>query len=352
MIRWRLRELTSLIPKQHSGAAMAWTEFLREGVLDWLLDPSDPSVRFWGLQQLDGKTPDDDDVLASRSALMESPCVKAILVAQKAQGHWDDPGDMYLPKYTASTHSLLILSELGAMRTPQIERGMEFVFTCQRDSGHFLMKVPKTDRGRASKMTDGCCLDGNILYYALHFGYLDDPRVQRLIQFLSDDYSKESGGWNCRAFPIDPTKVFPSNCFMGGVKALRGLSRIPNTKRSKRIRGIIKTEAEIILENGIYRYLKNADGSRKDKAGWKRFGFPLFYQADVLEVLDTLTHLGVRDDRMQDAVDLVVGAMGDDGKWLLKHSFNGKMHCDIDVKGQPSKWITLRALRVLKRYYG
>ncbi|UCE09274.1 MAG: hypothetical protein JSW61_09870 [Candidatus Thorarchaeota archaeon] len=331
---------------------MAWTEFLKEGVLDWILDPSDPSVRFWALQYLKGKKTDDKQVTDSQTELMKSPCVKAILGAQKAEGHWDDPNDMYLPKYTASTHSLLILSELGAKRTPAIEQGMEFVFSCQRDSGHFLTNVPKTERGRASKMTDGCCLDGNILYYAIHFGYLDDSRVQRLIQFLSDDHSEKNGGWRCRAFPIDPSKVFPANCYMGGFKALRGLSRIPSKKRSKTVKNIIETEVELILDNGIFRYLKNVDGSRKDKAGWKRFGFPLFYQSDILEVLDTLTHLGANDERMQDSIDLVISAMSEDGRWLLKHSFNGKMHCDIDVKGQPSKWITLRALRVLKRYYG
>ncbi len=102
----------------------------------------------------------------------------------------------------------------------------------------------------------------------------------------------------------------------------------------------------------MYRYLRAPDGSRKDKAGWKRFGFPLFYQSDALEVLDTLTRLGVRDERMQGAVDLVREAQGPDGRWLLKNSFNGKMWCDIEVKGRPSRWITLRALRVLRRYYG
>ncbi len=65
---------------------------------------------------------------------------------------------------------------------------------------------------------------------------------------------------------------------------------------------IIDRETEKILENRVYKYLRNPDGSRKDKAGWKRFGFPLFYQADLLEVMVTLTRLGVHDERMSDAV--------------------------------------------------
>ena len=69
-------------------------------------------------------------------------------------------------------------------------------------------------------------------------------------------------------------------------------------------------------------------------------------------MLDVLTSLEVRDGRMQDAVDLVLNAQGDEGRWLLRNTFNGKMWLDIEAKGEPSKWITLRAMRVLKRYYG
>jgi len=136
------------------------------------------------------------------------------------------------------------------------------------------------------------------------------------------------------------------------VKVLRALASVPEDLRPPSVRKVISREVENILENGVYRYLRAPDGSRKDKAGWKRFGFPLFYQSDALEVLDTLTRLGVRDERMKGAVDLVREAQGPDGRWLLKNSFNGKMWCDIEVKGRPSRWITLRAMRVLRRYYG
>jgi hypothetical protein len=138
---------------------------------------------------------------------------------------------------------------------------------------------------------------------------------------------------------------------MGAVKVLKGLSRIPRSKLSTKVQDIINRYVDVILENQIYRYLKNPDGTRKEKAGWKRFGFPIFYQSDVLEVLDILTELGVKDKRMQESIDLVVSNRGEDGRWLLKNTFNGKMFCDIEEKGKASKWITLRALRVLKRFY-
>ena len=331
---------------------MSSGDVLDTDVLEWLLDASNPSVRFWALQDLTGHERTHLDVVAAQDAVMESEPVRAILSAQRPEGHWENPDDMYLPKYTASTHSLLILAELGARRTPEIERGLEHIFEFQRDSGHFLTEMPKTSRGRASVVKDGCCLDANVLYYMVHFGYLDDPRVQKLLDFTVDYHSAEEGGWHCRAFPINPDRVFPANCYMGGAKVLRSLTTIPEERRSDEIKAVIDREVENVLENQVFRYLKNADGSRKDKAGWKRFGFPLFYQSDALEVLDTLTRLGVKDERMLDAVDLVQGAQTPDGRWRLMHTFNGKMWVDIDAKGEPSKWITLRASRVLRRFHG
>lgn len=326
-------------------------EPLRTDVLNWLLEPADPSIRYWALQTLQDKSNSHPDVQAAQEAIMGSPAVKAILAAQAPEGYWNKPDSMYLPKYTATTHSLLILAELGAKRTPAIARGMELLFKFQLDSGHFTTVQPRTKRGYASPLIDGGCFTGNILYYAIHFGYLKDPRIQRTIEFLIKAHSAKDGGWPCRSYPINRAGVFPTNCYMGMMKVLRGLAAIPEGQRPAPVQAILKKDVELTLENHIFRYLRAPDGSRKAKPGWTRFGFPLFYQSDALEVLDTLTRLNVRDERMQNAIDLVEANRGPEGKWRLQNTFNGKMWHDIDVKGQPSKWITLRALRVLHRLH-
>lgn len=331
---------------------MYWKDVLNADVTDWLLEPDNPSIRFWALQDLEDRERSENDVHAAQDAIMESACVKKILAAQGLDGHWVNAESMYLPKYKATTHSLLILAELGARRTPAIEWGIEHMFRFQRNSGHFLPDLPKSSQGRASTMKDCCCMDGNILYYMLHFGYFDDSRVQRLVDFIVSHHSIRDAGWHCRAYPLDPKGVFPVNCYMGAVKVLKALAAVPEERLSSSIKVIINREVENILENKVYKYRKSIDGSRIEKPGWKRFTFPLFYQSDALEVLDVLTRLGVRDDRMRDAVGLVLSSQGPDGKWLLKESFNGKMWSDIEAKGKPSKWITLRALRTLRRFYG
>jgi hypothetical protein len=316
----------------------------------WLLEPSNPSVRYWTLIDILDKEPDDADVLKAQESIATSEPVKTILAAQEPDGYWCNADDMYLPKYKATTHQLLILAELGATRTPAIEKAVEHIYRFQRVSGHFLTELPKTEQGRASIVKDGCCFDGNVLYYLIHFGYLDDPRTEKLIDFILDYHDPENAGWRCRAYPINKDAVFPVNCYMGATKVLKALSTIPEKRRTHEIKVLIEREVENVLENGVYRYLRNPDGRRKDKAGWKRFGFPLFYQSDALEVLGTLTRLGVKDVRMLDTVELVKAAQQDDGSWLLKDTFNGKMWVDIEEKNKPSKWVTLRAMMSLKRF--
>lgn len=315
--------------------------------LTWLLEANNPSARYWALRDLLGKDENSSEVEEARQMIMKSKIVASIIDAQSPEGYWVHEEDMYLPKYKATTHQLLILAELGASRTPMIEKAIEQVYQFQRNSGHFLTQLPKSEKGKDSVVKDGCCIDGNVLYYLNHFGYLEDPRTGKLLDFIYDYYDNENTGWRCRAYPINPDAVFPVNCYMGATKILKAFSMMPEEKRSPHMKEIINRETEKILENRVYKYLRNPDGSRKDKAGWKRFGFPLFYQADLLEIMVTLTRLGVHDERMSDALRIIEEAQQEDGRWILKDSFNGKMWTDIEEKNKPSKWVTLRAMYVL-----
>jgi hypothetical protein len=137
---------------------------------------------------------------------------------------------------------------------------------------------------------------------------------------------------------------------MGVVKTLKALAEIPAERRSGEVKKTIEAGAEYMLVHHIHKQSHNL--GRVSRPGWKKFGFPLMYQTDVLEVLGILTSLGYRDDRMQEAVDLLVSKQGDEGKWKLESTFNGRFQVDIEEKGKASKLVTLNALKVLKRYYG
>ncbi|UCG55272.1 MAG: nitrogen fixation protein NifH [Dehalococcoidia bacterium] len=323
-----------------------WKTILKHDPTNWLLEKDNPSVRYWTLRKLGGLK-DDAKLDQEKTAIMQSDIIKTIMANQGADGYWAGGPDIYLPKYRASTHQLKILAEMGATINLGIKKGIERIFDSQLDSGHFATKPPKTARGRASKLVDGICLTGNVLYYLIHFGYLEDARTQRAIQFVVETHTKECG-WMCRAYPIDKNRVYPENCFMGSIKPLIAFSMIPQKKRSSKMNEIIKKNIEMVLENKVFMYLRDKYNKRKAKYGWTRFGFPLFYNSDILEILGLLTDLGIKDPRTKEAIDVVLNHQLNDGKWLLHHSFNGKMYKDIEEKGKPSKWITLRALYALK----
>jgi len=85
------------------------------------------------------------------------------------------------------------------------------------------------------------------------------------------------------------------------------------------------------------------------KTGWLKFGFPLMYQTDALEILGILTQLGYKDERMNDAIDILISKQDSQGRWMLENTFNGRFQVNIEQKGKPSKWITMNAIRILKR---
>ncbi|GAI74646.1 unnamed protein product, partial [marine sediment metagenome] len=139
------------------------------------------------------------------------------------------------------------------------------------------------------------------------------------------------------------------SCHMGVVKALKALAEIPFNQRNKQVRNTIEEGVEYLLKHHIYK--RSHDLNRVSKPGWLRLGFPLMYQTDILEILGILTRLGYHDERMQEAIDLLISKQDNQGKWKLESTFNGRFQTNIEQKGKPSKWITLNALKVLKNFY-
>jgi len=134
------------------------------------------------------------------------------------------------------------------------------------------------------------------------------------------------------------------------VKALKALAEIPLEKRTKPVKQTIESAAEYLLRHHIYK--RSHDLNQVAKPAWLQFGFPLMWNTDVLEMLSILTVLGYRDERMREAIDLMIAKQNEQGRWKLESTFNGRFQVNIERKGMPSKWVTLNALRVLKRFMG
>jgi hypothetical protein len=331
-----------------------WKAVLNSDPIDWLLEKDNPSVRYFALTELQDKPFSDKDVKATKDNIMRIGAVPKILSKQNERGYWMSPDEFYTSKYKGAVWQLIILAELGANeKDERVRKACEFIIKYSQDheSGGFSIWHSKRDGGgRHSGVIP--CLTGNMVWSLIRFGYLDDPRVERAIDWITT-YQRFDDGNSARpkGWPYDKAiSCFGKHsCHMGVVKALKALAEIPVEERSKSVKETVVKAVDYLLKHHVYK--KSHDLSRVSKPGWLRFGFPLMYQDDVLEILGILTKLGIKDDRMQEAVDLVLSKQNSDGRWILENTFNGRFHTNIESKGKSSKWITLCALRMLKRYY-
>ncbi len=332
-----------------------WQSLLKADPTDWLLEDHNPSVRCFTLTEILEEPPNAPAVKKARAAIMKAGTVPAILAQQRADGCWVDPRKFYTAKYRGAVWQLIILAELGAdAHDPRVKSACEFILHNSQDpqSGGFAMNASAAHGGgRHSEVIP--CLTGNMVWALIRLGYLDDPRLRRAIDWIAayqrfdDGIPQRPQGW-----PYDRLEMCfgRHTCHMGAVKALKALAEIPPARRTRAVGDTIRRGVEYLLLHHIHK--QSHDLSRVSKPGWLRLGFPLMYQTDVLEILAILVKLGCRDPRMREALDLVVAKQNGQGRWLLENSFNGRFVTSIEQKGKPSKWITLRALAVLKGYFG
>ena len=332
---------------------MDWHSRLNGDPLPWLLEPDHPPVRYFVLTDLLDRPADDPEVMAAKVAINSSFPVKNILDAMYPQGYWVNPGPGYSPKYRSTVWSVIFLDQLGADgNDPRVRTACEYVLEhTQAPNGGFGCRGGfKATRPPNSLVLH--CLNGNLLRAMLDFGPGDDERVQRAIEWQArsitgdkfSDYYKSGTtgpGFACAVNYAQP-------CAWGAIKALRALARIPTEQRTPQVKKAIKVGVEFLLS----RDPAQADyptGDGRISANWFKLGFPSGYMADVLQNLEVLVELGHRrDKRLRPAIEWLLTQQNARGRWKNQHSYSGTLWVNIESQGSVSKWVTLRACRVLK----
>ena len=329
----------------------SWKSFLNSDPTGWLLEPDNPSVRYFTLTAILEEPASSAEVKKARTGIMKTGVVPEILSHQHPEGYWGDPKRFYTDKYKGTVWQLMILAELGADgNDPQIARACEFVLEHSQETlsgGFSAYRSEKAGGGLASYVIP--CLTGNMVWSLIRLGHLIDERVQKGINWINT-YQRFDDGDNSgpKGWPYDRYQMCwgKHTCHLGAVKTLKALAEIPAGMRSAATVMTINQGVEYFLLHHIYR--KSHDLDSVSKPGWLRLGFPLMYQSDILEILVILGRLNCRDQRMRDAIDIVLSKQDPEGKWKMENSYNGKVITNIEKKGKPSKWITMNALRVLK----
>ena len=329
-----------------------YESLMTKETINWLLEDSNPSVKYYTLTDLLDKKESDSQVQKTKKNIMKNGVVPKILSKQNKNGYWDELEKFYTAKYKGTVWQLIILAELAADTSDaRIKKACEFIleYSQDKEEGGFSVYLSKK-RSAGTPNYVIPCLTGNMVYSLIKLGYLQDNRTNSAINWIvkyqrfDDGDSKPPAVWPYTRFENCFGK---HSCHMGVVKSLKALSEIPPKNRTKEIKSVIASGLEYLMMHHIYK--KSHDLKTVSKPGWLRFGFPYMYQTDVLEILEIISKLKYNDERMNDAVDHIISKGNKQGVWLLEKTFNGKYQTNIEQKSKPSKWITLKALTVLKR---
>jgi hypothetical protein len=297
-------------------------------VLEWLL-AGDPAIRWQVLRDL---LDAPDKATAERRRISSEGWWAAFLAQQQPDGRWDG---IYTYKWTSTTYTLLTLRRLG------LEPGYEQALKgCQilLDLGFY------NDGGInffASLKHSETCVTGMVLSVLAYF-HLTDPRLVRLVDHLLEQQMPD-GGWNCQSYNGATHSSFHTT-----ISVLEGLQAYAfwQPQEAKRIRQAQEKGREFLL---IHRLFRSHRTGKVVNSTLTRFSFPPRWHYDVLRGLDYFQESQApRDQRLQDAIDLLYKRRKPDGRWVLQNRHSGRTYFEMEETGQPSRWNTLRALRVLR----
>lgn len=315
-------------------------------VIQWLLD-SDPAIRWQVMQDLIGAPA--EEVAAERARVATEGVGARLLALQGADGSW--AGAAFNQGWNSTMHVLSLLRELGLdPASDEARRAVSLVRDRVRWRG---WDWDGTWRGWDFEGTPFFagevepCINGQVAASGAYFGL--DAQSERIVDRLLGEQLPD-GGWNCEAANGSTRSSFNTTiCVLEALLEyeLAGGNRAAVTEA--RLRG-----QEYLLERRMFRRLLTGEviHDRKGDHNWTRFAFPTWWHYDVLRGLEYLRRAGATpDERVAEAVELVESKRDGEARWLLEHQHPGTMPVEVDEgEGRPSRWNTLRALRVLDWY--
>jgi len=220
--------------------------------------------------------------------------------------------------------------------------------------------------GQISAMTNNApsgtidCLQGNMLWSLMTLGY-EDKRMDSAYEWMARTLTGEGVapitdkhapvryyGYKCGpTFACGASNKLP--CAWGGVKVMLAFARLPVQKRSALIKRAIRQGVDFFFSVDPSTAKYPNGWAEKPSGNWWKFGFPVFYVTDILQIAEALVGLGYgRDPRLASTLELVRSKQDDAGRWPLEHNYDGKTWMRFGKMKEPNPWVTLRALRVLK----
>jgi hypothetical protein len=326
---------------------------LKGNSLEWLLEPSLSAVEYLTRRDVLGQS--TAELAELRKKAHQSSPIAFIMEKMDLQGFWNVPGPGYSPKYHSTVWSILSLSQAGAFvaEEPRLQTAFDYILE------HTLTKSGQfTASGAPSYTFD--CLQGNMCWSLTELGCRDE-RLDLAFDWMARSVTGEGVASNkdrnapVRYYSLKCGPDFACGinnsrpCAWGAVKVVRALGCIPAEERSPLVRQAIQQGVDFLLSvNPAQADYPTAEGHSISQ-NWGRFGFPVYYISDVLQIVEALIAVGAAPDlRLDNVLQLIVDKQDEQGRWSLEYSYSGKAYGNFGTIHRPNKWVTLRVLRVLK----
>ncbi len=334
---------------------MSWQDRLKESSLSWLLETDSPGVRYLALRDLMDLPEDHHDlILARKNAHAEGP-IRTILSKMEPEGYWSEPGPGYNPKYRSTVWSIILLAQLGA----SIKEDERIARACAYLLDHALTSGGQfTTSGAPSGTID--CLHGNLCWALVDMG-CDDPRLGSAYEWMARSVTGEGiapredrqASMRYYAAKCGPNFACGANnqlpCAWGADKVMMAFNKLPAGRRTPLILKAIEQGLDFLLSVDPATAAYPSGYNDRPSQSWWKFGFPVFYVTDILQIVEILVSYGYGNDpRLAPALAVINEKQDDQGRWSMEYDLTGKTWVDFGPKKKPNKWVTLRALRVLK----
>jgi len=306
-----------------------------DDTIRWLLD-GDPAIRWQVLRDVVGAA--QRTVERERREVARDGWGARLLARQDPEGTWagglSSDGGLYSPKWTSTTYTMLMLRDFGLpANNRQAGKACTLLLDggLQRDGG-----INYGWRGRSET-----CITGMVLSILSYFE-CDDDRLDTIADHLLEQQMPD-GGWNCRRpYGATHSSVHSSISVLEGLR----LYELHRRRKLQAVRAAQRRGREFLLMHRLFRSDRTGDIIKPE---FTRFAFPPRWHYDILRALDYFQAAGApRDQRLAEAIEIVHSTQREDGRWSLQNRYKGKTYFELERLGAPSRWNTLRALRVLK----
>jgi hypothetical protein len=338
---------------------MSWQTQLRGDSVSWLLESDSPGVRYLALRDLLDLPADDSALRSARKKAHKEGPIAVILSNMEKAGYWVKAGPGYNPKYRSTVWSIILLAQLGASASEdkRVEQACKYLLEhALAEGGQFAT----SSSGAPSSTVD--CLQGNLCWSLMELGY-DHPRLRTAYDWMARTVTGDGiapvgdkdAPIRYYAYKCGPSFACGVNggfsCAWGGCKIMMAFGKWPVKRRSPLIKKAIKQGVDFLfsVDPSTAEYPTRTGG--KPNRSWWKFGFPVFYVTDILQIAEALVGLGYAGDkRLGNTIKFIHEKQDENGRWAMEYDYRdrGRTWMSFGEKKQQNKWVTLRALRVLK----